>query len=63
MGMGSVFMGEAKQNFQENESVVSPIDHVAPHTVTQSGSHCDALLCALCQPVQLLAWDSQEGKP
>lgn len=63
MGMSSVFMGEAKTNFQENESIISPTDHVAPHMVTHSGGHCDALLCALCQSVQKLAWDSQEGKP
>lgn len=60
--MVSVFMGEAKQNFQQNESVISPTD-VAPHTVTHNGDHCDALLPALCQYVQKLAWDSQEGKP
>lgn len=34
--MGSVFMGEAKQNFQENEPITSPTDHVASHTVTHS---------------------------
>lgn len=63
MGMGSVFMGEAKLNFQENDSVISPTDHVAPHTVTHSGGHCGALLHAVCQSVQKLAWHSQEGKP
>lgn len=52
--MGSVFMGEAKQNFQQNESVISPTD-VAPHTVTHNGDHCDVLLPALCQSVQKLA--------
>lgn len=60
--MGSVFMGGATQNFQENESITSPTDHVAPHTVNHGGGHCDALLCALCQPLQKLALDSQEGK-
>lgn len=63
MGMSSVFMGEAKQNFQENESIIPPTDRVAPRSVTLSGGHCDALLRALCQSVQKLAWDSQEGKP
>ena len=61
MGMSSVFMGEAKQNFQENESTISPIDHMAPHTVTQVTVR--PLLCALCQSVQKLAWDWGEGKP
>lgn len=33
--MSPVFVGEAKQNCQENESTISAMDCVAPHTVTQ----------------------------
>lgn len=50
--MSPVFMGEAKQNFQENESTISPTDHMAPHTVTQVPGRLYSI-----HSVQKLAWD------
>lgn len=61
--MSPVFVGEAKENFQENESTVSLIDPMAPHAVTQvTVRSCSVLSVSLWRSWLGTGWKGSHRK-